>query len=191
MSSTKRGYERHKSDYYVTPIREIEKFIKEIKKIEPNIFKNYILDPCAGGDVKHKMSYPTALANQGVNANNITTIDIRKDSRALIRENYLDIECPGDFDCIMTNPPFKIALPVIKKALNNVNTDGYVIMLLRLNFFGSQKRFEFWKKTMPKYCFVHHKRMSFTDNGKTDSIEYMHAVWQKENYPEFTNIKII
>lgn len=59
---------------------------------------------------------------------------------------------------------------------------GFVIMLLRLNYFGSQKREEFWEDNMPAKCYVHRKRMSFTDEGGTDSIEYMHAVWQKDAY---------
>ena len=190
MSSTNRGYDRHKSDYYVTPQKEIRKFLKEFKEHKSkDVF--HILDPCAGGDENHEMSYPNALQDVGVNSDNIITVDIRKDSRADIRENYLDIDCPGDFDLIITNPPFKIALPIIKKALDDVNKGGWVVMLLRLNFFGTQKRFDFWQKYMPKYTFVHHKRMSFTDDGKTDSIEYCHFCWNKGDYPEFSKIKVI
>jgi len=43
---------------------------------------------------------------------------------------------------------------------------------------------------MPKYVFVHHRRISFT-GGTTDSIEYMHAVWQIGYKNEFTKLKII
>lgn len=191
MSSTNRGYERHKSDYYVTPVKSIEKFIDYVTNDIPSIFYGNILDNCAGGDDKHPMSYPTALLNKGINPDNITTVDIRKDSKAMIKEDYLKIDCPGDFNCIITNPPFKLALPIIKKALNDVNDNGYVVMLLRLNFFGSQKRFQFWNKYMPKYVYVHHKRMSFTDKGGTDSIEYCHMVWKKNDYPKFSKIKVI
>lgn len=189
MSSTNRGYNRHKSDYYVTPVDQITKFLKEFKTVES--LEGNILDPCAGGDEKHKMSYPVALEREGVNPENIITVDIRKDSRAQIRENYLDIQCKGDFDMIITNPPFKIARDIIDKALNDVNDGGFVIMLLRLNYFGSQKRFDLWQDNLPKYCYVHHKRMSFTDNGKTDSIEYCHMVWQKNLNPKFTKLKVI
>lgn len=37
MSSTQRGYERHKSDYYVTPINKIKDFLNEFVKHEPSI----------------------------------------------------------------------------------------------------------------------------------------------------------
>lgn len=44
---------------------------------------------------------------------------------------------------------------------------------------------------MPVTAYVHNRRMSFTDDGKTDSIEYMHAVWKKGEKPEYTRLKII
>lgn len=80
---------------------------------------------------------------------------------------------------------------IIEKALEDVNDNGYVVMLLRLNFFGSNQRKPFWDKQLPVWAYVHHRRFSFTDDGKTDSIEYMHAVWQKGNCPSFTMLKVI
>jgi len=189
MSSTNRGYNRHKSDYYITPQEEIIKFLEVFEK-EEDITGN-ILDPCSGGDEDHLMSYPSALEKKGYNPEKITTVDIRKDSRAQIKADYREIDCPGDFDLIITNPPFKIARDIIEKALEDVNEGGFVVMLLRLNYFGSQKRFDLWQDHLPKYCFVHHQRMSFTDNGKTDSIEYCHMVWQKGHKPNFTALKVI
>lgn len=44
---------------------------------------------------------------------------------------------------------------------------------------------------MPKYCYVHHKRMGFTDDGKTDSIEYAHFVWQKGVSWAYTRLYLI
>lgn len=191
MSSTNRGYKRHKKDYYFTPIKDIESFINEIKKEEPDIFKGRILDSCAGGDKERPMSYPKALINSGVQYSKINTIDIREDSRAEIKTDYLKYEVENKYDLIITNPPFKIARDIIEKALEDVNEGGFVVMLLRLNYFGSQKRFDLWQDHLPKYCFVHHQRMSFTDNGKTDSIEYCHMVWEKGYKPNFTALKVI
>ena len=91
----------------------------------------------------------------------------------------------------ITNPPFALAREIIDKALKDVKDNGFVIMLLRLNYFGGKLREDLWKSHMPKYAFVHNKRLSFTDNGKTDSIEYMHCIWQKGYYPEFCQLKVI
>src|SRR6185436_12119156 len=90
---------------------------------------------------------------------------------------------------IITNPPFNLAQEIIEKALADVADDGLVIMLLRLNFFGSKGRAEFWKKHMPIKTFVHSQRMKFTNTGGTDSIEYMHCVWLKGYNPEFVKLK--
>ncbi len=180
----------HISDYYVTPVSEIELFLKEFNKHE-NIFDQdiYILDPCAGGCDAHEMSYPKTLNQIGIGANKITTIDIREDSLADIKTNYLQYDCKDKYDVIITNPPFNISREIIEKTLDDVKDKGFVIMLLRLNYFGSKSRKHLWDNYMPKYCFVHHKRMSFTDNGKTDSVEYSHMVWQKGYCPEFTLLK--
>ena len=183
MSSTNRGSDRHKNDYYVTPIDQIKLFLNKLYCYEPDItlFDRWeILDPCAGGDKNHSMSYPEAIKSL-INYNVLNTIDIRDDSLATTKDDYLKLNCNGLYNMIITNPPFNIAIDIINKAINDVKPNGFVIMLLRLNFLGSKQRFEFWQNNKPKYIFVHHKRMSFTDNGNTDSIEYAHFVWQKGN----------
>jgi len=185
MSSTNRP-SRGGSDYYVTPVSAITTFLNAFLEYEQ--IGRRILDPCAGGDARHAMSYPAALKAFD---RDCTTIDIRQDSRAMHKEDYLKMETAGLFDVIITNPPFNLAQPIIEKALRDVYDKGFVIMLLRLNYFGSKARKPFWDKQLPVYAFVHHKRIGFTDDGKTDSIEYMHCVWQKENYPKFTKLMVI
>ena len=201
MSSTNRSQARRKhiSDYYVTPVEDILTFLHAFSEHE-DIFNRdiSILDPCAGGCDENPMSYPTALerfvrdiyGDYGVK-HSIVTLDIREDSRAEIIGDYLEVNMEGLFDVIITNPPFNIARSIIEKALNDVREGGWVIMLLRLNYFGSRARKDLWDLQMPKYTFVHHKRMSFTNDGKTDSIEYCHMVWKKGYYPEFTKLKVI
>ena len=44
---------------------------------------------------------------------------------------------------------------------------------------------------MPVRCYVHSKRIGFTDDGKTDSIEYMHCVWHKATKPDATKLKVL
>lgn len=134
------------------------------------------------------MSYPKALAQY---IDNIDTIDIRNDSLADIKGDYLQIDCKDKYNVIITNPPFNISLDIIKKALADIKDNGYVIMLLRLNYFGSKVRKPFWENIMAKYTFIHSKRIGFTDNGKTDSIEYMHLVFQKGYNKNCTSLYII
>lgn len=174
MSSTNRSEARkqHIADYYVTPINEIEKFLKNIS------IDGKILDPCAGGDSINKMSYPVALKNIYGDID-ITTLDIREDSLAEIKANYLNYNCKNQYDVIITNPPFNQAFEIIKKALDDVKDGGKVIMLLRLNFLGSKERNKWLLNNPPSEIWVHTKRMSFIKGKGTDSIEYAHYIWVK------------
>ena len=204
MSSTGRGYDRHKSDYYVTPKEPIETFLNKFISVEEIYNTNDLLwlDPCVGGDSVCDMSYPSAIVPKFVDS--MTTIDIRKDSLAEYKVNYLRAKFSHKFDIIITNPPFNIALDVIKKSLADIESFGYVIMLLRLNFFGSQERYPFFQNNMPKSCYIHHKRISFIpphvnqqrkkDGLKpmsSDSIEYAHFVWQKDYKEDYCKAYLI
>lgn len=187
MSSTNRSNARdtHISDYYVTPVASIKDFLREQKFID---FENkVVLDPCAGGDNSHAMSYPEALKELC----QVSTIDIREDSLAKLKQDYLLTKLDHQPDVIITNPPFNLALEIIEKALQDVKPEGFVVMLLRLNFFGSQKRKPFFEKYQPLATYVHSQRMKFTNTSGTDSIEYMHCIWQKGLHPEFTQLKVI
>lgn len=170
-------------------MKDLEDYLSISHQANQMIF----LDPCAGGDAKHSMSYPEFINNEliGTSEGLIDTMDIRDDSLAEIKADFLAYDFKQEYDIIITNPPFNLAQEIIQKALTVVQDGGYVIMLLRLNFFGSKARKNFWEKQMPVYAYVHNRRMSFTDDGKTDSIEYMHCVWQRGNYPRHTKIRVI
>ena len=138
------------------------------------------------------MSYPVAFNKENLKID--LTIDKRYDSKADIKTDYLKYDLLRYYEkpsMIITNPPFSLSLPIINKALSEVEDGGFVIMLQRLNFMGSKSRFDFWKGNMPKYIFIHHKRMSFTGNGKTDSIEYCHYVFQKGYKGKFSKLMVI
>lgn len=204
MSSTNRNKtkKRNKYDYYVTPDWVIEELLSEISEekerdlifgISPessNLLSQLeILDPCAGGSLHHGMSYADFLESKG--AKTIDTIDIRDDSRASIKGNFLEMNLNKKYDLVITNPPYLSAQQFVEKSLEVTKPGGLVIMLLRLNFLGSRKRLSFWKKNMPLYTFAHSRRVCFTGDNKTDSTEYAHFIWQKGNNPEFTQLKVL
>ncbi|HGM1289710.1 TPA: hypothetical protein ACKOLY_002687 [Clostridioides difficile] len=119
ISSTNRSNVRdfNISDYYRTPVIKIKEFLNEFSKYE-DIFNSRIniLDPCAGGDSTNPMSYPTAIqefSNQDIS---IDTVDIRDDSRANIKQDYLKFQPKEKYDVIITNPPFNLSLDIINKA---------------------------------------------------------------------------
>ena len=147
---------RNAYDFYPTPAWCYEKL-----PIDWTIFKD-AYEPCEGdGRIKEYLN------SLGV---------FTKGSDLQQGVDYLTTTFPS-VDLILTNPPFSLAQEFITKALTEANT---VIMLLRLNFLGAQKRFSFWKDNEPTSLYVLSKRPSFTGAG-TDSTEYAWFVWDKTN----------
>jgi hypothetical protein len=189
MSSTNRGSSREVSDYYVTPQWAIREFLGTFVQVSDHGVQDLCagtLDPCAGGSVAAGMAYPEALVEFGAPPDTILTIDIRDDSRADIKADYLRWAPPADYKpwLIITNPPFSHAAEIAAKAIAEVEDGGFVVMLQRLNFLGTDCRREFWGRHRPKWVFVHRRRMRFNGAKSTDSIEYAHFVWQRGHREE-------
>lgn len=200
MSSTNRSDARkkHIADYYVTPQKPIWVFLErfcEDEKIDLSTQEHLILDPCAWW--RHwweDMSYPAVLFEFWADYNKIITNDIREDSPAKYNSDFTSWKWSFrdfNFDIVITNPPFNIAQDIINESLEVVKPWWYVIMLLRLNYFWWKVRQDFWKKCLPIRAYVHNRRMSFTPDWKTDSVEYMHCVWKKWENPDFTKLSMI
>ena len=81
---------------------------------------------------------------------------------------------------IISNPPFKQALPIIKHCLTLAPE---VCMLLRLCFLSSDGRGEWIQENTPD-VYVLPNRPSFTGDGKTDGQDYAWMVWRADNTQE-------
>lgn len=210
MSSTN-GQSKFPNEYYITPISEIVKFLEAWREdVHPLSWPQRILDPCAGGNKEtitvprldklgnpHKdgpwivppspPSYPEAFRQIPDWNPTVVTADIRTDAIADYAGCFLEPTCFNflpKFDAIIFNPPFSLALEFIQKALNDVRPSGFVAALLRLNFLGSNERNAWLRANPPTWIYVHGKRMSFTPDGGTDSIEYAHMVWSRPPHRE-------
>jgi hypothetical protein len=108
--------------------------------------------------------------------------------RVVCPQDFFEWQTKAQFDVILSNPPFRIAQEFIEKAISL--KPRFVIMLLRLNYVGSQKRHEFFRKNMAHRLYVIPDRPAFTKNAKgkwsTDSIEYAWFVWDLMKPPTFT-----
>ena len=197
MSSTARGGRRHVSDYYVIPQADIKDFLSawlgDLQTsghwLADRPDKAAWLDPCAGGDAKHAASYVQVI-KKAFEPDVLDSCDIREDSRAANKADFLASTMTG-YDVVISNPPFCDAERFILRSLDAVNGGGFVVMLLRLNFLGSVKRQEFFKTHMPEAIYVHPRRLSFTSDGKTDSIEYAHFVWRKGKSPKNSKLYFV
>ena len=85
------------------------------------------------------------------------------------------------WDAIITNPPYSLAQEFVERAkLWRASERSLIVMLLRVNFLGSQKRGAWLRANTPS-VYVSPRRPSFGTNkdGKrgTDATEYAWFIW--------------
>lgn len=199
MSSTNRGAVRNEADFYKTPEGSTKGFLDEFELRGKNF-----LECCAGDGAISKVLkdyYPDCDLMQveireeekdGLEKYGKVEID---DFRYWYPGGEIEIPCSSKIDTIISNPPFSTAFADYDLKTGNVKDDGIIehcfeianddteiIMLLRLNVLGSQKRKWFWDKHPVTQIYVLRQRPSFTGHG-TDSIEYAWFVWSNRREP--------
>jgi hypothetical protein len=172
VSSTKRGGQRSEADDYPTPAWATHRALEAIPGLPP---AGFWMDPCAGEGAIIRASQVLLPSIHW------TAVELRQGAEAELRAtgaeyriaDFLSPSCwPSPVDVVFTNPPFRLALPFIEKSLTIAKV---VVMLLRINFLGSNKRAEWLRENMPD-VYVLPNRPSFTGKG-TDSPEYGWFVW--------------
>jgi len=175
MSATNRGSTREEQDFYATPAWCTEDLLKNFDITQ---FR-YILEPCSGSNAITDVIINYANSNNLSNIEVITN-DIRSETPAQYHYDFLtgwEFFCESHkIDAVITNPPYTHAMQFIEKGLSICDT---VVMLLRLNFLGSRRRFEFFKAERLEHIYVLHKRPSFVKGG-TDATEYAWFVFKNE-----------
>lgn len=167
-------------DYYPTPI---ELCRAAIDIFNPNmIYPREVLDPGAGDGV-----WGQAIRDKW-NRTVLTGVEIQPqfkitpDYNSWHTQDYLSFN-EGRFDFIVGNPPYHLASEFIEQSYKRLRSDGYMMFLLRLAFLESQKRYtKFFSdvKLRPKHVFVSVRRISFTNDGKSDNTAYALFVWHKQ-----------
>jgi hypothetical protein len=165
MSAKGRGAVVREHEFYATPVSAIEAILRELDGARAKQMKWG--EPCAGdGAIINAMW-------------RIHKVEPSKWEWAEIREgkDYLKGGLTGEVDGNMSNPPFSLAVDFINQSLSEA---GFVAYLLRLNFWGSKKRKEWWQEmqeaTPVTHQFTLSERPSFTGKG-TDATEYAWFVW--------------
>lgn len=158
---------RRHLDAYYTP----EKFVAALaKRVD---ISGVIYEPCVGAghilEFFRKRNY-TVISN-----------DIDKTCMA---DTHFDArnECAWERSCdwVISNPPFNCAYDILLQACKHARVG--VAMLLRLSFLEPCKRNgdreTFLVQNPPSHVFVT-PRVSFTGDGRKDTVTSMWAVWQR------------
>lgn len=166
--------ERHNYDFYATPPSAIDDLFAQEE------FDHDIWEPaCGQGHLSKRMEelgkkvLSTDLIDRGYGD---TGVDFLGDY-LINRGSYFE----GD---IITNPPYKIALEFLNKALQVVEVGSKIAFFLKIQFLEGQKRGEFFKRFPPKVIYVYSRRISCAMNGdfeKYNAAAMCHAwfVWEK------------
>jgi len=163
---------RRTNDAYYTPEWCVHRLLDAVGYIGGDI-----LEPCAGGGaiVRATESYHRALPPI-----TWTTIDIDPKCDVDIHADFLTAEIHATYDYVLTNPPFSIAEEIVKKSLTLA---GETIMLMRLNWLASKKRHSIFATYGCPDVYVLPDRPSFTDDGRTDGIDYAWMHWHSGTVP--------
>lgn len=181
MSSTGRGSARRASDLYETPKETIQSLLKHIT-IDPS---EMLLEPCgaSGAIIKEIPANWTAIELRGEDEVKLNSVA----QEVICPQDFLTWDSEGvEFDRIITNPPFSLAMEFLEKSLALAPE---VIFLLRLSFLESQKRHTFWQTRKPQVL-VLSKRPSFI-YGATDSCAYAWFRFLPQGHPEEGTWKVI
>lgn len=101
-----------------------------------------------------------------------------------VQTDYLFWTPDRRFDLIATNPAYTFAKQFIRKSMELLAPGGLCLLLLRLNFLGSQDRKAMWQREVDlRRLYVLSERPSFTGDGKTDATEYAWYLFGERHQP--------
>jgi hypothetical protein len=176
VSSTNRGGQRSSADNYATP-SWCTRRILEVPGLFPT--GGVWLDPCAGDG-----SIIRATNSVRSDINEWRAVEIRSEceeqlvaAKASVQiQDFFD-SATDEVDVVFTNPPYRLAMEFVEACLPIAKL---VVMLLRVNFVGSEKRSSFFRGFAPDIHILPN-RPSFCNNQhgrpSTDSPEYGWFCW--------------
>ncbi len=165
MSATNRGKPRVALDFYPTPRWLTQAIVPYLGS------PLTILEPACG---------ECAIVNvlrEAFPAAGVMAFDIAPPTGI----DFLAEDPEPTYDLIITNPPYSLAQEFVERAkLWRASERSLIVMLLRVNFLGSQKRGK-WLRVNTPSVYVSPRRPSFGTNkdGKpgTDATEYAWFIW--------------
>lgn len=162
-------HDREANDLYCTHPDAVEALLQH------ETFLPEIWEPCAGlGHISN------TLRKHGYK---VRESDILTRGRDIEQLDFLQFQ--GTVDCdIITNPPYRIATKIIRKAMEVVTDFNRVAMWLRILFLESMERKKLFEEYPPIQIWISSKRIPCAMNGDFDNITssaqgYMWLIFQK------------
>lgn len=160
-------------DFYPTPEYATRELLRRVPQIN-----GYILEPCVGDgaiarviDGGSRVVYGSDIDPQ-MNCS-FCGDATRDDFWTGVRETMFE----DRIDWVVTNPPFNVAAQIVPLAYEH--SDKGIAMLLRLSYLEPTEDRGAWLIEYPPTSLIILPRISFTGDGKTDSVTCAWMVWEK------------
>lgn len=159
---------RRANDWYPTPSWATQMLINRVE------LRGFVLECCSGDG-----AIANALKTSKPKAHLVTTNDLDQKWDADFHGDATDPAWWEDQNCnwVVTNPPFTVAEKIVPLAVKHAFNG--VAMLLRLSYLEPcGGRYGFLAERPPSTLIVL-PRISFTGDGKTDSVTCAWMVWER------------
>lgn len=156
---------RRLHDFYPTPEWATKELLRYVA------ISGEILECCAGQGDMAKI-----LERVGkVYCNDIDTETMSPNHWDATRPSAWEERRPWDW--VVTNPPFSVAAEIVPLAFKYAQTG--IAMLLRLSYLEPVENRGSWLHDNPPNTLIVLPRISFTGDGKTDSVTCAWMIWRK------------
>lgn len=181
----KKGEERQPEDFYASDPAVIPPLLKVLGPEWESGGKLIWENACGQGHLSQVLELyghqvvSTDLIDRGYGVGGIN----------FLVDNFYD---KMSFDAIITNPPYKVALPFVEKSLKIAPV---VCMLLRIQFIESEVRDKLFTENPPRYVAVFRKRIMCSKDakfpkGESSATCYAWFIWERgyKGNPELLRI---
>lgn len=162
---------RRKNDFYPTPEWATRELLDRVT------IRGTVFEPCVGdGAIARALAGDKTLVYTG-DIDPAWSPMVCGDARERTFWREADALIEDGIDWIVTNPPFNVAAQIVPAAYNHA-VKG-IAMLLRLSYLEPVEDRGGWLNEHPPSSLIVLPRISFTNNGKTDSVTCAWMVWRK------------
>lgn len=171
LACNNRSKDTPEFDYYATDPIAVEKLLNV------HSFKHDVWEPCCGeGHISN------VLLSHGYDVYNTDIIDRGCNDETVDFMKISTIVCGQFEEDIVTNPPYKLGVDFVKKAIEILANECQIALLLKLTFMCSKGRAKFFEENPPKFIYVFSDRIECAKNGNFEGkkgVDYAWFIWEK------------
>ena len=189
-------FEKNPFDIYETPyaLAKAAAFIMEEDVAYSSFVPGFpatILDPGCGNRGVWGRAFKTVYPDAHITGVELRYLEMAEQhyNEAWFGVDFLSWNPDRKFDMVIGNPPYssktdrQLAEKFVRKSMNHLDHDGYLMFLLKMDFAGGVDRFKrLFSEYKPTHIYKSARRVPFfqdTHKNRTNTHEYALYVWNK------------